>query len=249
MTDLLQAAVAPPNLIPTALLVFVVLYWLTVLAGRAGGDALDPPTDNDSAAPRLKPVGDVGSKWLNQVVAFFNLGRVPLMFWFSFVAVLLWIGSLVTNDLLQNASGWLGLTLLTPLLTVSLIIAKFLTMPFARLFASTEKIPGAGEKPLGKICTVLLPATHEQLGEARVRLSDGTTLTLSVRALSPNVSFRRGDQAVVIYFDDGCRCYLIDSYDGPSRQLSPGHSRAGTSDGRSTPNRAAPNGQVFLQAR
>jgi hypothetical protein len=33
MTELLQAAVLPPNLLPTGLLVFVLLYWLTVIVG------------------------------------------------------------------------------------------------------------------------------------------------------------------------------------------------------------------------
>lgn len=47
MTELLHAAVSPPNLLPTALLVFVLLYWLTVIVGLLDFKTLDISTSHD----------------------------------------------------------------------------------------------------------------------------------------------------------------------------------------------------------
>ena len=41
MTELLHAAVSPPNVLPTSLLVFVLLYWLTVILGLLDFKTLD----------------------------------------------------------------------------------------------------------------------------------------------------------------------------------------------------------------
>ncbi len=214
MTELLQAAVAPPNLLPTALLVFVVLYWLSVMIGLVGSDALDLHHDvgHDIGHHHSGAHGGLGTDWLNNALTFFNLGRVPLMFWLSFVALPLWVGSILANYWLGNTSLLIGLVLLVPVLLVSLFVAKILTLPFVKLFAAMEKDHGAGAQPIGKLCTVVLPATHELLGQASIRLTDGAPLTLNVKALSPTATFRKGDQALVIDFDAQRRCYLIEPY-------------------------------------
>ncbi len=41
MNDLLQAAISAPNIIPTALLVFVLVYWLVVILGAIDIDFFD----------------------------------------------------------------------------------------------------------------------------------------------------------------------------------------------------------------
>jgi phosphoglycerol transferase MdoB-like AlkP superfamily enzyme len=215
MTELLQAAVLPPNLLPTGLLVFVVLYWLTVMIGLVGADSLDVDIHHDlpdAGHHHFGPDGGLGTDWLNNALAFFNLGRVPLMFWLSFVALPLWVGSILTNYLLHNSSLLIGLVLLLPLLFGSLFLAKILTLPFVKLFAALEKDHDAGAQAVGKVCTVVLPATHELLGQASIRLSDGAPLVLNVKALSPTATFRKGDQALVIDFDPRRRCYLIEPY-------------------------------------
>lgn len=95
MTELLRAAVAPPNLVATGLLVFVLLYWLTVIGGLMPLDALDVDVTTAADAdfnldthvgPHLHH-GEAGVDWLNNALAFFNLGRVPLMVFLSVVAL------------------------------------------------------------------------------------------------------------------------------------------------------------------
>ncbi|MBC6609827.1 hypothetical protein H8B15_02765 [Hymenobacter sp. BT507] len=218
MTELLQAAVSPPNLVPTGLLVFVLLYWLTVIVGLVHLDTLDVDVTTDAdfdldshAGPHLHH-GEVGVDWLNNALAFFNLGRVPLMVFLSFVALPLWAGSILLNYYTHNSSWSLGIVFLLPLLLGSLFLAKVLTTPFVKLFAALEKDHDAGGQPLGKLCTVLLPTTRERMGQAAVPQTSGAPLVLNVRAASAT-ELRKGDSALVIDFDAQRRCYLIEPYE------------------------------------
>lgn len=210
MTDLLQAAIAPPNLVPTGLLVFVLLYWLTVILGLLDMKTVDLDVDDHG---HFHHPGDfhheAPSGWLNGALAFFNLGRIPLMVFLSFVFLPLWVGSILANYYAGNTSWLLGLAFLLPLFIGSLFLAKFLTLPFVKLFAVLEKDHDAGAVVIGKVCTVLLPTTTERLGQASVR-TNGAPLMLNVRSTSAPLA--KGETALVIDFDAGRRCYLIEPF-------------------------------------
>lgn len=217
MTELLHAAVSPPNLLATGLLVFVLLYWLTVILGLLDFKTLDVQTGHAIDGPHEAHVSPdpagLGVSWLNHALAFFNLGRVPLMVFLSFVALPLWVGSVLLNHYLHNESGLLGLLLLVPLFIGSLLLAKVLTQPFVHLFAAMERNHDEGAQPLGKVCLVLLPTSHERLGQASVQLRSGAPLVLNVRAASAATELAKGDSALVIDYDAPRRCYLIEPYD------------------------------------
>jgi len=210
MTELLQAAVLPPNLVATGLLVFVLLYWLTVIVGL-----LDFKTADLHLGGHADLHADAGhlpgahADWFNGALAFFNLGRVPLMLFVSFVALPLWVGSILANYYTGNTSLLRGLLFLLPLLLASLFVAKVLTQPFVRLFAALEKDHDSGAVALGKVCTVLLPTTASQLGQATVRI-DGAPLMLNVRTTGRPLG--KGETALVIDYDTPRRCYLIEPY-------------------------------------
>ena len=210
MNDLLSAAVLPPNLVATGLLVVVMLYWLTVIVGLLDFKTVDfhadahPGVHLDSAH-----LGDGNSDWLYGALAFFNIGRVPVMLFVSFVALPLWVGSILANYYTGNTALLPGLALLLPLLLGSLFVAKVLTMPFVKLFAALEQDATGAANALGKVCTVLLPTTPERLGQASVRI-DGAPLMLNVRALRGSLS--KGETALVIDYDEQRRCYLIEPY-------------------------------------
>ena len=211
MTELLRAAIAPPNLVATGLLVFVLLYWLTVIVGLLDMKTVDLSLDDhghfhyDGPGPH----DGVGTGWLNGALAFFNLGRIPLMVFLSFVFLPLWVGSILANYYTGNTSLLLGLAFLLPLFIGSLFVAKFLTLPFVKLFIAMEKDHEAGAVVIGKVCTVLLPATASQLGQASVA-ADGAPLMLNVR--STGAPLAKGETALVIDFDAARRCYLIEPY-------------------------------------
>ncbi|GGG57315.1 OB-fold-containig protein [Hymenobacter glacieicola] len=215
MTELLHAALLPPNLLPTGLLVFVLLYWLTVIAGLLDFKSLDLDVHHDADLhhAHAHASGGVGVSWLNHALAFFNLGRVPLMVFVSFVALPLWVGSILLNYYLGNSSWQLGLLLLVPLLLLALLVAKVLTTPFVHLFAAFDKDHHDGSRPLGKVCTILLPASRQQLGQASVPVPNGAPLMLNVRAAGATTQLRKGDSALVIDYDEQRRCYVIEPYE------------------------------------
>lgn len=218
MTELLHAALLPANLLPTALLVFVLLYWVTVIVGSLDVKSLDLDIHHDADLPQhghLPTPDGVDVSWLNHALAFFNLGRIPLMVFISLVVLPWWVGSILLNHYLGTSSWLMGVALLVPLLLASLLIAKILTMPFVHLFASLEKSHDAGVRPVGKVCTVLLPTSQEQLGQASVSLQGGAPLMLNVRAASPAAELQKGDTALIIDYNEPGRYYLIEPYDAP----------------------------------
>ncbi|MDB5267083.1 MAG: hypothetical protein JWP58_123 [Hymenobacter sp.] len=211
MTELLQAAISPPNLVATGLLVFVLLYWLTVIVGLLDMKTVDLSIDDHGHLhyDGHLPHEGLGTSWLNGALAFFNLGRIPLMVFLSFVFLPLWVGSILANYYTGNTSLLLGLAYLLPLFVGSLFVAKFLTLPFVKLFTALEKDHDAGAVVIGKVCTVLLPATAEHLGQASVRI-DGAPLMLNVRSTSAPLA--KGETALVIDFDAARRCYLVEPF-------------------------------------
>ncbi|MFD2718195.1 hypothetical protein ACFST9_05685 [Hymenobacter monticola] len=212
MTDLLKAAIAPPNLVPTGLLVFVLLYWLTVIVGVLDMKTVDLDLEVDDHGHFHHPGDlhhDAPAGWLNGALAFFNLGRIPLMVFLSFVFLPLWAGSILANYYTGNTSLLLGLAFLLPLFVGSLFVAKFLTLPFVKLFTALEKDHDGGAVVIGKVCTVLLPATADHLGQASVRI-DGAPLMLNIRSTS--APLRKGETGLVIDFDAARRCYLVEPY-------------------------------------
>ncbi|MCB2377262.1 DUF1449 family protein [Hymenobacter sp. BT635] len=208
MTELLQAAVSPPNLLATGILIFVLLYWLTVIIGLLDFKTLDLHLHDAHDVPHD---ADFSVSWLNNALAFFNLGRVPLMVFLSFVALPLWVGSILVNYYTHNTSWLLGVGFCLPLFIGSLLVAKVLTTPFVHLFATFEKDQAGSSNPIGKVCTVLLPASQSHLGQAMVR-TNGDTLMLNVKAASAT-ELRKGDTALVIDYHAPSRCYLIEPYD------------------------------------
>ncbi|WP_019948296.1 OB-fold-containig protein [Hymenobacter aerophilus] len=223
MKELLHAAVAPANLLPTGVLVFVLLYWLTVMLGLLDFKSLDLDVHTDADvhadvhadahAGAHGHAGESGTSFVNSVLGFFNLGRVPLMVFVSFVVLPWWVGSILANYYLGNESLLVGAVLLVPLLLGSLLVAKVLTTPFVSLFAAMEVESEGANSPVGKVCTLLLPATHEQLGQASVRLRKGAPLMLNVRAASASAELRKGDTALIIDYDQLHRCYLVEPFE------------------------------------
>ncbi|MFC6999023.1 OB-fold-containig protein [Rufibacter roseus] len=207
MEELLQAAVAPANVFATGLLIFVMLYWVTVILGVFDISSFDIEfetnvnTDTDGVS---------SVAWLNSALAFFNLGKVPLMFFLTFFALPYWVLSVSVNYLLGTQDIWLGLVLILPLMLVCLVLSKFMTWPFVKLFDAMEKDGESNQVIIGQTCTILLPANHQQTGQASVR-TKGSPLLLNVRTSQGHL-VQKGDTALVIEYLPETNLYLIEPY-------------------------------------
>src|SRR5690606_23128689 len=120
-------AFSPQNLLATFILSFCIVYWLIVIVGAIDVDMIDFDVDVDTDVDVDVDGGDAGESgvaWLNQVLAFFNLGRVPFMVWLTIVAIPLWVGSIIVSFLVQNYSFLISLLYCIPLVIGSMILAK-----------------------------------------------------------------------------------------------------------------------------
>lgn len=196
MNELLNLIFNGANTIPTGLLLFIFLYWIIVIIGLVDTEFLDFDLDIEGE-PEFEIEGGVSGdvSWLNNVLSFFNLGRIPFMIWLSFVSLPLWLLSVNINNFLGIESFIFGLFSLIPLLFLSLLISKVLTTPFARFF---EKINEDSKKKeiIGKIGTVISSASHESKGMAELNYQ-GSFLRLYIRS-PESQSVLKGDQVLFI---------------------------------------------------
>ena len=217
MTELFDAAISLPNIIPTALLGLVMLYWITVVLGALDFDFLDFDIDTEvesdiTVDADVSGEGDVSISWLNSILVFFNIGKVPFMLFFSTLALPLWVISVMTNHYLDIESFLGGLLVFVPVFFVSLFMAKLLTFPFVKLFEHMEKEDGESNSAIGKICVVSTLITDKKIGQAEVATT-GSPILLNVITVSGH-QLKSGDTALVIEFLKERNLYLVEPYSG-----------------------------------
>lgn len=228
MNELLDASLSAPSIVPTILLMLVLLYWFSTMIGLVDLSTFDIHLDVDKdinvdkdiqVQKHIELKGDstdgsdssVSVTWLNSVLTFFNLGHVPFMVFLSFLVLPMWIISLLANYFLGNTSGILGTLLLLPNLFVSLFIAKILTTPFVKIFAALNKEDNSQQVILGKVCTLMIAANDEAIGQASVKIN-GAPLMLNVKT-SKGTSLEKGKTALIIDYHPESKSYLIEPYE------------------------------------
>ncbi|MCH2199249.1 MAG: YqiJ family protein [Flavobacteriales bacterium] len=209
MIEFFNTIFSPANALSTGILCFIMVYWITVMLGAIDMDFLDFDIDIDGEVDIDPDVDTSGLMWLNNVLVFFNLGKIPFMVWLSFLSLPLWFIHNNANHLLGIDSFLFGLITFFPALIIGLFIAKFATWPFVGLFAKFEE--GTKEKViLGKVGTVIISATHDSRGQAEVE-SAGSYLMLYI-VTRKGVEAKKGDQVLFIQEVDGTDDYLVEPY-------------------------------------
>lgn len=206
MEALLEASVWGANLIPTILLIFVLVYWITVIIGFADLDSFDIDLDIETDVNT-----DVSVGWFNHVLYFFNLGQVPLMLFLSFLALPMWLLAIAATDLWELNSVVVSFLLLVPNFILSLFIAKLLTQPFVTLFNKLEADSEDNIQIIGKVCTVMLNTSEDKLGQARIE-EKGSVLVLNVLTRKGTV-LQKGQTGLVIDYLPEKSYYIIEPYE------------------------------------
>jgi hypothetical protein len=210
MNEFLNLIFNGANAIPTALLLFILIYWIIVILGLLDTEFLDFDLDFDGEAD-FEVDGDVSGdvSWLNSALSFFNLGRIPFMIWLSFLSLPLWMLSINVNSFFGIENFFFGLISLIPLLFLSLFISKVLTLPFIRFF---DKINEDTKKKeiVGRLGKVISSATSDSKGMAEINY-EGSFLSLYIRT-SKNISVRKGDQVLFIESLSEPGVYLVEPH-------------------------------------
>ena len=231
MKEIFQASFTLVNIIPTVLLLFVAGYWIIVFAGLLDMDSLDIDVDVDADIDLdtdldvdvdtdidadLDADSDTESfsdsvSWFNQVLVFFNLHHLPLMVFLSFLALPMWAISVLGNHYLGNESFVFALVLLVPNLIVSLMAAKVVTIPVARVFARINE-NDESTNPIGKICTIQLPVRPGKMGQGVIHDLNGNVVRINIVGSSQTEIPKNGTALVIKYLDDK-KSYLVEPYD------------------------------------
>lgn len=230
MNELFQAAFSAVNIVPTVLLLLILIYWIFVIIGAMDMDTISVDLDADTdvgfdvdadfdleadveadvdADADAHGVGSVA--FLNSILTFFNLGKIPFMVWLSFLIIPMWVLSILFNYYLHNTSMLLSLVVLIPILVVSLIVSKVLTQPIAAMFEKINKNSDDKFKYAGNVCTVLMKATHNRFGQAEVK-KNGNIYRVNIITKEDGVALEKGQTALIIEYQIDKKCYLVEPY-------------------------------------
>lgn len=213
IVDILFSA---PNIIPTLIFGFVMSYWLLVILGALDMSALDIDVEFDVEADievdyeaDLAATGEHDVSFLNNVLRFFNLKDIPLMFFITFWIFPTLFGNALINNIFGITQFLPSLLIFLPIAFVSLFIAKFTTLPFVRMFKALEDESESAMDLLGRIVTVKFPISESKLGQAE-SFENGSSLLLNVKTKSGEM--QKGDQAMLVKYISKDDCYLVEPH-------------------------------------
>ncbi|MCZ4407609.1 DUF1449 family protein [Cryomorphaceae bacterium 1068] len=213
MIDFINTIFNAANAIPTGLMVFVLFYWLIVITGFLGTDFLDfdidVESDIDVDTDMDIDTASADISWINHILVFFNLGKMPVMIWLSFLVFPLWLICINVNSLLGFSGFFSGLIIFFPALLISLFIAKFITWPFARFFQKIDEETKEKEV-LGRIGIVTIPADDISNGQAEIN-HGGSFLRMSIRT-SKHIKVTKGQKVLFVQPFGDRGVYLVEPY-------------------------------------
>lgn len=191
-------------------------YWFLVILGALDISSLDIEVEFDVEADfeveyeaDLGATGEHDVSFLNNVLRFFNLKDIPLMFFVTFWIMPTLVGTVYINHLLGIESFIFSLGILIPVGFVSLFIAKYATLPFVKMFRALENESESSMDLLGRIVTVKFPISETKMGQAE-SFENGSSFLLNVKTKSGEM--QKGDQAMIVKYISKDDCYLVEPH-------------------------------------
>lgn len=201
MQELLQAAFSPPNIVFTTLLLVVMLYWVSVFMGLLDMGSFDVDIDVDMDVDVDVDVdidadadADVSAGGFAGILYFFNVGQVPFMVIMTFLVLSMWTISILLNHYAGDGSLGFAALMFIPNLAISLLITKIMTSPLVPIFNSLA-VTDEPVDYIGQVCTLMLSASPEALGQAEVSIN-GSSLLVSVKA--DQAEIKKGEKALIV---------------------------------------------------
>jgi hypothetical protein len=213
MEELFNATFSLVNIIPTTLLMFIVAYWLLVIFGALDISSFDFDIDADmefDADAEIDATGDVSVSWLNNVLSFFNIDKIPLMVFMTLWIIPVWFVSIMANHILGNSIFLFSIVLLIPNLIVCLLIAKPLTYPFIKLFTYLDKDSESSQVLLGKVGKVIIGGSSDKMGQGEV-IVEGSNYRLNIKTKTGEI--KKGEQILVVNYLSDLKHYIVEPYE------------------------------------
>ena len=227
MPEFLSAILAFPTVVFTVLLIVIVLYWLMVIVGAIGIDALH---FGEAAGGKIE--GMLGGAVEGKIegvaggagaggggfLAMLGFGKVPATVVLSSLVLWSWALCLMAVRLGARAElpGW-SLQLTAPVIAVFLggVLTGLLVRVIGRFIGHHEPLRSGGL--VGKLCTITTGRVDAGFGQGLVS-EGGDEITIDVRCDPPN-SLRRHAKAVIVAYDPEHHTYMVEAYDQPLAPL------------------------------
>ncbi len=230
MREIFELSFSGINLIPTILLVFVILYWITVFFGLLETSSIDidlHPHVHVHVEPHAHihvdthihhdlhtHIHDVngtagGPNFFVKTLLFFNVGKIPFMILLSFIALPLWIVSMIFNYYTLNNSIIFSLFFLVPEFILSMFIAKIFTNPIAGIFKKIEDETGTIEDFVGKTAIVRVMVERERDGQIELSRNNSNILLI---ARSREKQILIGETVIIIEHNEEENFYIVEPY-------------------------------------
>ena len=206
--EFLKFSLEAVNLPYTFLMLLIALFWLSTFIGflDLGSFDVDVDLEADVDLDADAEITSVGG--MSKLLHFFHVGEVPIMILLSFFFLFAWVGSVLTNYYLENSSWGIAALLALPILIGSLILTKFASIPFVKVFKHISKADDTNV--IGKVCILKSNSNKENVGLAEVKL-DNVTQTIYV-VPKTDIALTKGDKALVIMREESRNCYVVEPY-------------------------------------
>ncbi len=212
MLELYHLAFSAANIIPTFILLFVVAYWLLVILGALDVSSFDFDIDVDVDADIDTDIDATGVEvsWLNYVLRFFNISKLPLMVFVTFWSMPLWVMTVSVNNMFEITSFFFGLLTLIPLMFLALFIAKPITQPFVKLFEKLDDKGKTKQSLVGTFGKVIIKASLDRKGQVDI-LDNGEVYRLNIKTDKGEV--QKGQQVLITEYIEETNTYIVEPYE------------------------------------
>ena len=227
MIEFLKESVNYVNLPATTLMIMVLLYWLMIIIGVFGFDAIDLDFDADvdvdispeidggavSTAPSTSFGGNTttgNEGFLRSVFEYFYLGEVPIVIVISFLALYFWMATLATNHYFNVDQNLIpSLLWMIPNTIGTLVLTRYSMIPFAIIFRKPPDEDKKREDMLGLVGVVTTSEVTEKFGQMELEKENGVEITLNIRT-RPGVKLGKGEAAKIMSFDYNAGTFLVE---------------------------------------
>ena len=195
--EFFKGAITGINVIPTALLIVMLIYWVGIIIGALGIDFLDFDFD-----------GEAQEGPLQALISFLNIGNVPSALVLSMIILNLWILTMLMSYLPIKLGGVITGILMIPALVISIFIAGIETRPLKRMFTEKEQEEYLKSSILQEICWLKNDLYGDRLGQAMVK-RDGANIIINVKSDVHHEKFSKDEEAFIIRRDPDKNIYYI----------------------------------------
>ena len=202
MKEIWDQALLSHNLPLTLLLGLVFLFWMVSLLGVFDLDSFDTEVDGGEVQGADGVLG-----FLLRAV---NAQDVPVMMVLSVLSLFMWLIAIASNYYLNpGQNGLVAFGLLTGNFILSVILVKLVTQPLRPVFRSIKNDKEHQEPLVGSTGTVKSRILDRDFGQCEVPRPKGSPALLNCRLVDGEKPLERGEEILVIGYDDSIRKYII----------------------------------------